>query len=304
MISLKVDNLTHQSSFFLLLTCCKDNYKTLLEDWNQILGIYPILCDLWSDIRDTTRFPKLSKSLEDLDNRNEMPNGMPVPKGFVILFTQKYFETTNPHDRRAIMLHELGHFFVYQTGMLRNLRLQWSAANDMFEVFVKIIKQDQVWFNKNKKWVRKLYDYYVFDILKIPGEIFANVWVKDNFSGFFHIVARNQLQQLEQLVIEIEEKIRTRVVQFPLYSASLRVEGLLILMDKQSTSLKERTQRLLDMCRKKLHKYLTPKEQDFFKTTRQEIFEVCSSPQFADKSLYSIFGKFVNSNVLVPTDFS
>ena len=301
MFSLKVKTLVNLNSTFLMLACGKENYRTLVKDWNQLLEIYPILCDLWFDFVEAKG--KLQKSLEILDKRGEMPYGEPHPVSgrdrYVILFTQKFFEE-QVEMRRAITLHELGHFYVYQPRILKNLRSKWSAGRSMFGVFVSLVQTDPIWYNKNKEWLRKIYEYYVFDVLKIPGEIYANLWVKENFTNAFNLVVEGQLERYEYLAKNINATIKTKVIKFPLFSIILRLEGLLMLINGVT---KDRLQQLLSSCWRKMSRFLLSKEIEAFEQTKQEVMRVCSSPQTADKELFGVFEKFVNSNILKPADF-
>ena len=304
MVSVKVKTLSDLSSTLLLLACSKENYRTLLKDWNQLLDIYPILCDLWSDVIEAQG--NLQKSIEILDKRGELSSGQPAPVSgidrYVIIFTPKFFEK-QAETRLATTLHELGHFYVYQTGMLKNLRLKWPAGMDMFKVFASIVKQDPIWYNEQEEWLRKLYEYYVFDVLKIPGEIYANLWVKENFTNAFNLVVEGQLEGYEYLANNIDTKIKTKVVKFPFFSIILRLEGLLMLMNGATKNLKEKLQQLRRLCWKNMSRFLLPKEIKAFEQTKQEVMRVCSSPQTADKELFNVFKKFVKSNILEPSDF-
>jgi len=302
--SLKVKTLVNLSSTFLMLSCRNENYGTLVKDWNQLLDIYPILCDLWFDFVEARG--KLKKSLDILDKQGEMPYGEPHPvmdrDRYVILFTQKFFEE-QVEMRRAITLHELGHFYVYQTRMLKNLRLKWPAGRDMFEVFVSVVKQDPIWYNRSKEWLRRLYEGYVFDILKIPGEIYANLWVKENFTNVFNLVVEGQLEQYEYLAKNIDTEIKTKIVKFPLFSIILRLEGLFMLMNGVTKNVKGSLQQLLGLCWEKMSRFLLSKEIEVFEQTKQEVMRVSSSPQTANKELFDVFRKFVNGNILKPADF-
>lgn len=304
LFSLKVKTLVNLNSTFLMLACRKENYKTLLEDWTHLLDTYPILCDLWSDVVETTQLPKLEESLERLDKQGEMPYGQPVPDqdGYVILFTQKHFEK-QAKMRWAITLHELGHFYVYQTGMLKNLRGKWPVGGEMFEVFVGIVKQDSVWYNEQKEWLRRLYEYYVFDVVKIPGEIYANWWVKENFINTFNLVVDGQLEKYEYLANNIDKNIETKVAKFPLFSIVLRLEGLLMVINGVTKDAKEKLEQLLAVCWKKMSRFLHAKEIETFEQTKQKIMDVCSSPQTSDRELFNVFQRYVNNNILEPEDF-
>lgn len=262
------------------------------------------MADLRSDVIETTKMPKLQKSLVDLDKYGEMPYGTPVPdqNGFVILFTQKYFGK-QVEIRKAIAIHELGHFYVHATGMLKNLRLKWSTGEEMFEVFVSVVKQDQSWYENAKHWLKRLYELYVFDILKIPGEIFANMWVRDNFPDAFSLVAEEQLKNYEYLANTLDKEIKTRIVKFPLFSIILRLEGLLMLMNGERSDLKDKLWQSLSFSSKKMSGFILPNEVKIFDRTRQDVVQVCSSPKTADKHLFDVFEKFVTRTILQPADF-
>ena len=303
-ISLKVKSLVDLNSTLLLLACQKKHHKRLLTEWYRLLEIYPLLCDLRSDVIETTGRPLLQKSLENLNKRGDLPYGQPVPdqKCFVILFTEKFFEK-NEQISKAIILHELGHFFVYQTGMLGNLRNNWPAGEDMFDVFVSVVKQDPNWYKKVKEWLRRFYQYYVFDILKIPGEIYANIWVKDNFNNVVDLAVDSQVENLEHLAINIEKTSETKLIKFPLLSIVLRLEGLLRLMNGNQNRNVEKIHQILDLCWKRMSKYLLPSEMEAFSRVKEEVMRICSSPQTADEQLFDFYEKFVNNNILEQGDF-
>jgi len=303
-MSLKVKSLVELNSAFLMLSCRKENYKTLLNDWNQMLDFYPILCDLWSDVLETKG--KLHEALETLDKQDQMPYGEPHTVSgtdrYIILFTQKYFQKL-AETRRAIIIHELGHFYVYKTGLLKNLRLKWPDGMNMFEFFVGTVKQDPTWYNKNEQWLRKLYDDYVFDILKIPGEIYANQWVKENFIDTLNLVVGGQLEQYRYIVSNIDTRIRTKMIRFPLFAIILRLEGLLMLTNGITKNLEDETRHLLRLSWEKMSKFLNRREVENFKKTKQEIMRVCSSVRTSNDDLFSLFQSYVNMSILVPADF-
>jgi hypothetical protein len=304
-VPLKVDDLVDFNSIFLMLSAGKQNCRTLGKDWGELLSDHPILCDLRSDIVEAQG--QLLESLKVLDAHNEMPYGKPAPVSgkdrFVILFTQRHFQE-NAETRKSITLHELGHFYVFYTELLKDLRLKWPAGEEMFETFVSLVRQDPNWYCKNLEWLRNFYNWYVLDLLKIPGEIYANLWVKENFTDYFDPIVTLQTDHNICLVNNIENTVKTRAVKFPLFCIILHFEGLLMLQNGITNTIKDKVSDALSLCWKKMSRYLPEQKIRYFKKMSQEIMNISSSPRIANEKLFALFEEYVKANILEPSDFA
>ena len=305
---IKVTSLSDLNSSPLLLACRKENQLVLAKDWNQLLTDYPILCNLWSDFIEAKG--KLLNSLVELDRRGEMAYGSPAPvprfDRYIILFCQRYF-SKNSEFRRAVIIHEVGHFCIYRKKFLEQLRKSRESSHPVFSQFITpILTVYQSWPVQQKEWVKRFFDSYVLDILKIPGEIFANLWVKENFEELFIRVLEGQLQGYK-LVPKGKEKIHNTLVKFIMFALILRLDGLSMLTEddyEKVRGIMQELQEFRESCWKALRESARQGELEIFRSFENRIIKTSCSLKDSNEVLPDIFKEFVNKVPLRIDDFT
>lgn len=206
---------------------------------------YPVLRHLNSHIVNASG--NLLKTLEDFDRHGEMPfakSSNTLHGLYWIFFIRAYFRESI-EIRRAVILHEFGHFYIDQIKLLGDLRRKYKEQEDsMFQLFIQEIKQYKKWLKEKDEQIRELYRYFVFDVLKTPGEIFANLWVKENFPDAFNPLMRLQLGNCEE-IFEKTTRTPAKVVKLRLLWIILRLEGFMILGNDVSGDLKSQFEALI-----------------------------------------------------------
>jgi hypothetical protein len=292
-------------NYQLYLACRKENLLDLSKDWSKLLTDYAILCDFYSDLKEA-KGSILALSFE-LDRRGERAKACPAlvsgSAAYIILFCSKYFCQT-PNLRQAIIIHELGHFYVYCKGLLAQLRKLMESIYPMFPQFTKpVMTTYQKLPDELKEWLKNsLFGSYVLDVLKIPGEIFANLWVKDNFDGMFYQILESQFIDYK-LVPERQEKILgtfcgRALTKYSMFSLILRLDGLEMLVEDDYRKLKrvmEELREFRQVCWKMLRESANNGEFEIFRSFEKRIMEASCSLRNANTLLPSIFREFVEN---------
>ena len=294
MVAMKVTNLYDIGQSFILFTCKKCNEKQLLSDWKRMLDEYPILCDVWSDV--ITAVGGALASIENLDKRGMSAWFQPSPINgvdrFVIFVGEKYFANNSFSQRKAILLHELGHFYVYKKGILAQLQRDWKKGEALFSVFIAPLEiQDSEHVDSYKEWFKKFYDHYIFDLLKIPGEYHANLWVKVNFEDVFCSLLDEKYESSKSFFENDFSNLQKGLIKFPLFSLILRLNGLLLLIDDESISKK--FMKLTEDCWSKLEKYTTKDGFRFLKELKSKIMRLSTSSKSANAFLIDALEKYI-----------
>lgn len=312
--SMKVTLLSDLNSSLLLLTCRKENLLILAKDWAQLLADYPIFCDLWSDFTEAKG--QLLNWLLELDRQGEMAYGSPAPvprsDRYIILFCQRYFSKSSEF-RRAVIIHELGHFYIYHKKFLEQLRKSRESSRPVFTQFIApILTVYQKWPLFQKEWIKNiLFDINVLDILKIPGEIFANLWVKENFEQIFIQVFEGQLEGYK-LAQRGKERIRgtlgwRALIKFLMFSLILRLDGLSVLVEDDYGKLRgpmEELREFRESCWKTLQEFARQGEFETLKIFEDRIIKASCSLKDSNELLPNIFKEFVNNVPLRIEDFT
>lgn len=300
-ISLKVKDL-HLCPSCLVLFCREEHNQALTQDLSEMCATYPILRDL-NFSTFIARGDSL-KTLKDFDEHGEMPFGIPsnaLHGLYWIFFTRAYFRESI-EVRRAVILHELGHFYIDHVKLLSDLRRKYKEQEEgMFQLFIQEIKQNRKWPKEKEKQLRDLYRYFVFDVLKTPGEIFANLWVKENFPDAFGPLMRLQLRNCKE-ISERTASTPAKVAKLRLLWTILRLEGFMILGNGVSEDLKSQFEALICLCWNKMLKQF-PNEVGDLKKTTHDLLDTFSSPKNANEKLYRVYQEYLKYNSLKPCDF-
>jgi len=296
MVSMKVTNLSDIGQTFIMLTCKKGNEMQLLSDWSRMLDDYPILCDLWSDV--ITAEGGALASIETLDKRGMSAWGQPSPSNgvdrFVIFVCKKYFAKNSFSQRKAILLHELGHFYVHKKGILAQLRQDWKKGEALFRVFIAPLEiQDSEHVDSYKEWFKKFYDQYIFDLLKIPGEYYANLWVKVNFEDIFGSLLEGQYEGSKSFFETGFSNLQKGLIKFPLFSLILRLNALILLIDDKANL--EKFMKLKEDCWSELEKCTTKDGFQFLKEFEGKIVRLSASLESANALLIDALEKYIRS---------
>jgi len=311
---MKITSLSDLNDCLLLLASRKENLLVLGKDWNQLLTNYKILCDLRSDLIEVKG--SLVDLLLELERQGENAHALPAPLSsfdrYVILFCQNYF-SKEPESRQAVTMHELGHFYVYRKELLEQLRKSRESTDPIFVQFIAPIStfyQSLPVFQK--EWIKNsLFAINVVNILKIPGEIFANLWLKENFEKMFINVFKGQLE-IYKLSTKGKEKIRKTfgaraLIKFHAFSVILRLDGLATLAEVDYGKLREamgELQRFRDSCWRTLQEYTSPREFETFRSFEKRIIKASCSLKDSNEILPNIFKEFVNKVPLRIEDFT
>ena len=290
----------------LLLMCAKDDLLQLTKDWAQLLTAYPILSDLWSDVIEAKGVPL--NFIQGMDIHGELAFAHPAPvPGFdryIVLFSGKYFLKSST-TRQGIIMHELGHYYVYRKRLLEQLRVSRDSDAFFSQFIAPTVNFFQEWTTPQKQWIKKFFDSYVIDVLKVPGEIFANLWLKENFKEEFIEVFKCQLEEY-RMVLCGKEKITKTLVKFPVFSLILRLRGLSILVQDVTELLEEK--KALEVFELSLRKTLKDSacqnEIEPFRVFEESMIEASCSFETANFTLPEIFNDFLLKIPLRPNDFT
>lgn len=296
MFSMKVTNLSDIGQAFIALCCKRENEKQLLSDWSRMLKDYPILCDLWSNV--IVAEGGALASIETLDKRGMAAWGQPSPRAgidrFVIFVCKNYFAKNSWSQRKAILLHELGHFYVYKRRLLAQLRREWKKGEALFRVFIEPLEiQDSEHVNSYKGWFKNFYDNYILDLLKIPGEYYANLWVKENFGDVFDSLLENEYEGYQSFLKTGFSNLQKGLVKFPLFSQILRLNALILLIQDKANL--ERFVKLKEDCWCELDKYTTKNGFQFLKVFKEKIIRLSTSLESANELLIDAFEEYIKS---------
>jgi hypothetical protein len=303
---MRITTLSDLNDAPLFLMCTKEGLLPLTKDWAQLLTNYPIFCDIWSDVIEAKG--SALNFLKMMDERGESAFAAPAAVSgvdrYLLLFSGKYF--LKPYSsREGIIMHELGHFYVYRKRFLEQLGVVLRDAGVYFSQFIApILNFYEGWATEQKQWIKNFFDSYVLDILKVPGEIFANLWLKENFKEMFAEVFKGQLEAYK-MVLRGKEKIHETLIKFPAFSLILRLNGLSILA--QDVTELEEEKKALEIFDKSLRKTLMgsarQNETVTFFSFEESIIEASCSFEAANSTLPQIFGDLLIKIPLRPEDF-
>ena len=289
-------NLSDIGQAFIMITCKKENEMELLSDWNKMLDDHPILQDLWSDV--IVAQGGALESIETIDKRGMPAWGQSAPTRkfdrFVIFVCKEYFAKENFNQRKAILLHELGHFYVYKKGLLEQLRQDWKKGEDLFRVFVAPFEtQNSQHIDSYRDWLRRFYDDYIFDLLKIPGEYYASLWVRENFKDIFDDLLDSEYEGHKAFFDAGFSTIQKGLVKFVLFSLILRLNGLILLIDDEVNL--ERFKRLEEDCWSELKGYTTKSGFRSLKDFEYRIRKLSTSTESANEHFPEALEEYIRS---------
>jgi hypothetical protein len=294
MDSIKITHLYDLAQTFVMLICRKDNEKQLVLDWNRMLEDYSILCDLWSNI--IVAKGGALQSIETLDKMGESGWSQPAPSTNVdryeIFVCEKYFANNSIDQRKAILLHELGHFYVYKIELLTPLRNDWKKGEDLFNVFIAPLeKHDRKNINSYREWFKRFYINYVFDLLKLPGEYFANLWIKQNFGDVFNSLLESKYDANRFFLSTDFSIIQKSLIKFPVFLLILRISALIVLTDNKL--MQNRFVMLKKECYGILQKNTNKKEFKFLKEFEKRTIKLSTSIELANKQLITVLEEYI-----------
>ena len=313
--NMKVEALSDLNDSPLLLACRSENHLALAKDWKKLLGDYPMLCDLWSDVIQAKG--QLLKRIAELDRQGEIAEAIPAPisrfSRYLILFSPKYFSKA-VEVREAVVIHELGHFYVYRKALLKQLSKSRVSSEPAFMQFIAPVqtRYQKLLLDYQKDWLKNtLFAINVLDVLKIPGEIFSNLWVKDNFEEMFSQVVETQFEEYRNASRGKEKVAGTfcyrALIKFMMFSLILRLDGLLILVDNSRGRLQKAKQEIQEFhksCWKTLEDCAYDGELGAFAHFEKEIIDASCSLDGSNNHLPGIFEEFVKNLQLRKEDIS
>ena len=292
---MKIKSLSDLNDSPLLLMCAKDNLLHLTKDWAQLLTNFPIFCDLWSDVIEA-KGPPLN-FIQRMDIGGELAFAHPaIASGFdryIVLFSSKYCLKSSI-TRQGIIMHELGHYYVYRKRFLEQLRVSRESSAFFSQFVTPIVNFREGWSTSQKQGIKNFFDSYILDILKVPGEIFANLWLKENFKEVCVEVFRCQLEEYRRVLCG-KEKIQKTLVKFAAFSLVLRLKGLSVLAQDVTELLEEK--KVLEVFELSLWKTLRDSarqnEIELFLSFEKSMIEASCSFETANSTLPEIFNDFL-----------
>jgi hypothetical protein len=285
--------------------CEKDYLLTLAKEWDQLLTTYPIFCDLWSDVVEARGSPL--KFIQRMDAGGELAfaNPAPVPSfdRYIILFSRKYFLKPSI-TRQGVIMHELGHYYVYRKRLLEQLRVSRESSEFFLQFITPILNFYKGWGTQQKQWIKNFFDSYILDVLKVPGEIFANLWLKENCKEVFVEVFKCQFEEYK-MVLRGKEKIHKTLIKFPAFSLILRLNGLSLLAQDVTELLEEKNalKAFKQSLRKMLIDSARQNEYESFLLFEKSIIETSCSFETANSTLPQIFNDLLMKIPLRVEDF-
>lgn len=303
--TMRITTLSDLNDAPLFLMCKKEGLLPLSKDWAQLLENYPIFYDLWSDVIEAKG--SAFNFLKMMNERGETAFAVPAPVSsvdrYILLFSEKYFLKSSI-SRQGTIMHELGHFYVHRKRFLEQLCVSIESDEFFSQFIAPILNIYKKWTTDQKQWVKNFYNSYVLDYLKVPGEIFANLWLKENFKKMFMEVFKGQFESYK-MVLRGKEKIHKTLVKFPVFSLILRLNGLSILA--QNVTELDEEKKALEAFDNSLRKILVDSarqnETAIFFSFEKSIIDASCSFEKANSALPKIFGDLLIKIPLRPEDF-
>ena len=285
---LKTPNLDNLD-IYLIFSCKKEYRINLLKSWNELLDEFSFLSDFFSDYVEPQG--KLLESIENMDKNKQPAWSQPAYinkiKRWIIVLSKHFFEMKKD-VQKAIILHEIGHIVVYEFKIFGQLRSKWIDGESLFEEFYSKISIE---IKLSKSWVkRNLYDISVFDMLKIPGEVYANIWVKDNCGNYLILVLENQLENYKNFFKDSHLKMDRNLLKFPLISTILRLENLLIVLEDEE-ELSKKISQLKEECSKELEE-ISPNIYNEMNSIIDNIKKIIYDTDKINSDYFDLFIKF------------
>jgi len=293
----------YDTNIMLLYSCNYNSSTSLMKIWSEILEEYNFLSEFYSDYVEPTK--EINDFLEYIDRIEETAiiikayfNGI---KRWLLVCGKIFFNLKN-NIQKAILLHEIGHIIVNEYNLFESLFIQYQDVDIFFDVFCSNINRDNKLFLDNEKWLRELFDFYVFDIIKMPGELFANLWVKINCNEYFKLIVNNQFINYKNINIKARKGIKNRLLKHVLVYLDLRLQFLITLIENDS-ELYNNIIKYNNEILKELQNLLSKKEYFIMLDIKNKIKEICNSPEEINKKYLNVFNFYINSIKLLPYDF-
>jgi len=290
-------------NIYLFLTCDPTFSTELLTIWFELIEEYSLLSDFFSDYIEPKGgvgvfLERMERVQEIAWNQQAYTNG--VKRWFIIV--SSHFFKLELSIQKSVLLHEIGHIIVYEKKILEELRSKWPAGESLFDTFIQYVKQDGSWFEINLGFLKEIFDNFVFDILKIPGEIYANQWVKQNCINYFLNVIKSQYNNYLQFDLNIHNQLRQKILKYAIFCTILRLDNLLLTSNGTNViyvNINEKIDSLLSEL-----KQITSKEDyDYMINKRNEIIQICKDVDAVNKRLFDLFKEFIENNQIMPEDF-
>jgi len=287
-----------------LAITCRDEFKTnFLIIWYELMDEFSFLSDIISDYLEPGG--KLLESLERMDRTNQPAWNQPISLGDSrkwLLLVSEHFFLMDDDVQKAVLLHEFGHILVFEKEILKELRSQWKDGEDLFHNFCSIVSQNTSWYTSNLPFLKEIYEKCIFDILKIPGEIFANIWVKQNCNKYLPLIIEAQFNNYIEFEEQVSKQLSNMVLKYVLFCSILRYENLLIVINKKDNIYDEISEKIIES-EKELSSLLGETQYNIMNDFRKEILKICPNLDEANLTLFEVYKKFVETFRITPSDF-
>ena len=298
----KTDSL-EELNLTLLYSCNYELSTSLIKTWSELIHEYSFLLDFYSDYVEPDK--EISEFLEYLDKINEIaivkPAYLRSIKRWLLVCGAVFFKYKND-VQKSILLHELGHIIVNERNLLVSLVSQYQNVGHYYNMFSSGINKNNKYYSDVQISLQQLFEFYIFDIIKIPGELYANLWVYNNCNKYFRLIIEHQFINYQNINIQVRKNITNRLLKHVLIYIIFRLQVLLSLLisdDKLYDEITKYTKEVLN----ELKILLTKKEYLIILETKGKINKLCYSLDDINNNYLDLFKNYLNNIKLKPKDF-
>lgn len=276
--------------------------SSLMNVWNELLNEFPVLLYFYSDyIEPVGDIQNALNTLDELKIVSKSKLSISGGKNRWYLLCSKYFFEKELKDKKAVLLHEIGHIIVFEFEIFKGLNSLWNEGMTLFNVYSSIIKKRKSIFNKNESFFREFYYEYLMDVLRMPDELYADLWVKKYCRDYFHSLIEGYIKDYMIFDKIIRKKIKNRLFKYIIIYSILKHERLLMILEEHDKYYSDiiQNKNLLYM---ELKEIMT--EKNFNNTIEiiEKIKKICFHPEEVNLKFFGIFHKFVNLLKMQPQD--
>jgi len=290
-------------NFSLLYTCNFELGTSLIKTWSELIDEYSFLMDFYSDYEEPNK--EISEFLKKMDRINEIATVrlayLGGIKNWVITCGSLFFKYEN-EIQKSILLHELGHVIVNERNLVGSLFSQYQNIEHYFNIFCSNINKKNKYYISVEKSIQDFFEFYIFDIIKIPGELYANLWVYFNCIKYFRIIIDNQFTNYKNINMQVRKNIKNRLLKHILIYLVLRLQVLLSVL-KNDDELFDEITKYIEELLSELKILVTKKEYRIILKTKKQINKICYSLDDINRNYLVLFNNYLNNIKLKPQDF-
>lgn len=288
----------------MLMISCDNQYRmSLLEVWDELTDEFTFLNDFYSDYAEPEN--EIHYALEWLTEIQDLSSVMPQYIDNIrrwLLLCTKYFFTHDKYNQKSVILHEIGHIVVIERKILNELRSKHDDIETLFDVFCSNINRDFDFFKKIESDLRELFGHYIFDVLKIPGEYYANLWVKNNCNEYFNTLLESQFNNYINADKEMRKNIKNRLLKYFFIYQIMKLQMLTMLIENKGKLYNDIVNHIDNLlCDLKL--LLNESHYYELLDLTENIKKLYNDPDDVNAQYFTYFIKYINFLKLQPQDF-